>query len=628
MDIAPAGAALLWVSVGLQGLVLVTAAGRRERAASRFQGLTVLAAWAAVLVLVSALIGGDFSIGYVAETTSRATPLPYRVSALWGAMEGSLLFYAALTATFSWLVVRRPRPGSTRRLQLVSGAVAAVYLLLTAAMYSPFRTLSIPAVDGRGLLAILQHPAMVYHPPILYLGLTGLIAPMAITVAGAGSHDHAWLMETRKWLLVSWSLLIAGMLAGANWAYVELGWGGFWAWDPVENTSLMPWLAATAFIHTARIQERDGRLARWNAALAVAPFLLTILGVYLTRSGATGSIHAFAESPAIGRILLGGFALSSLAAAALVVRQRPGPNWGRLSLPTRDTWMVAASILLVGSLVMVLIGSAYPAYLQVWRGDRALVAPRYFILALAPVGLLLAALTPLAFRTVWANGRFPQTRLFLLALAGLAGALLAPNPAGGAILGVAAVGAATLLADTAARRPRRRLLAAHLAHAGFLLLLVGAAGSSLGSEFRGAVAPGDTVQVGAYTLTVERIVTGEQDRYVYLGADISIRRSGVLLDVVQPQVRAYEEQGLPVPEPSLRSTLADDLVVALSRVGSDAQVVELNVFLRPLVVWVWAGCLLLAASGTLALLAGRSTSSRQHRPATTGRPAGSSTSRV
>ena len=284
-----------------------------------------LLATVATVILVVALLTHDFSLAYVVKTTSRATPWPYRVSALWGGMEGSMLFYAAmLLGVGAWGVRRR---GYLEH-RLVAGLGFAALLLTTLAT-NPFDRLAIPAVDGQGLLAILQHPAMVYHPPILYLGLTSLIVPFVITAGALARKEEArtWIPTARRAAFVPWTLLTLGMVAGANWAYVELGWGGFWAWDPVENTALMPWLGLTVFLHLSRITRRDGRARRWTVFFALFPFASSVLGVYLTRSGATGSIHSFAEDPVVGRALLLAAAASAVAVSWMAVRSPRGLPW-------------------------------------------------------------------------------------------------------------------------------------------------------------------------------------------------------------------------------------------------------------------------------------------------------------
>ncbi|MEN8238246.1 MAG: cytochrome c biogenesis protein CcsA, partial [Actinomycetota bacterium] len=262
MDAAAIGRFAVWGAVGL-GIAVFAVAWIRTSHAKAWASRGLAAAAALTLIAVCALgwalVSGDFSLTYVAETTSRATPWPYRLSAIWGGMAGSLLFWSALLSVSGAVGVRSARRVVPHLVPATAATVAVTvvaFLVLGELVVSPFSKLAIPAIDGGGLVPILQHPAMVYHPPILYIGLTTLIAPFSLTVAAVitGRTDAAWLALVRRWLLVSWTALALGMVLGANWAYVELGWGGFWAWDSVENTALMPWLAATAFLHSAQIQ--------------------------------------------------------------------------------------------------------------------------------------------------------------------------------------------------------------------------------------------------------------------------------------------------------------------------------------------------------------------------------------
>ena len=624
MDAATIGPVALWAALLGCVISLLAAAISRRRVARRGLVAAVLFAIVSCVALTVALLSADFSLEYVARTTSLATPVPYRLAALWGAMEGSLLFYATLTLAIGAVASRRLpddlRAVTTPVLALVGGGL----LLLTALMAYPFEVLAIPAVDGEGLLAILQHPAMVYHPPILYIGLTSLVVPFAITVGAVklGRVDRDWIRLTRRWLLVSWTFLTFGIVAGANWAYVELGWGGFWAWDPVENTSLMPWLAATVFLHTSRVQVRDGRLARWNVGFALLPFTLTILGVYLTRSGVTGSVHAFAESEVIGRVLLTFALVVAGVVIFLAIRTPPGPKWHSFHALGRDTWLGGHGALVAIALGFVLIGSAYPAYLFVFAGDRTIVASGFYKTTLLPIALVLLVGMALGFKTSWSGSASlarPALTLFALTLLGIGGAAIVYGWGTWlalTLLGLAGATVALLIVDIYRDRPSGRLLGGHLAHVGMALVLVGAGGSSLGDEFRGSMASGDTVEVGGYEVTLDAIETGEADRFIYVAAELSLARSGDNLETLSPQLRAYEEQPLPIPEPALRTTPSGDVVVAISRVADDASVVEVRVFVRPLVLWVWAGGLLIALSGLLSLVSTGGVFARRRRPAT------------
>src|SRR5687767_748630 len=300
------------VASGLAVVASLTGAARDRqdmaRAATRALQAAALLLSMALAILGWALLSGDYNLEYVARATSRSMSWPYRLGSLWSGMEGSLLLWSALLAAGLCAGITRLRgaPELQARSQAVSGILIAAASLLVLTMADPFARLAFPALDGAGLTPILEHPALLYHPPILYLGQTLLAVSFAVTIAALvmGRLDDAWLTVTRRFAVLAWVALTAGMLTGAHWAYRELGWGGLWAWDPVENASLLPWLATTAFLHSALVTERRRRLHAWTAALALAAFALALVGAYLTRSGVTGSVHAFAEARAIGYAFL------------------------------------------------------------------------------------------------------------------------------------------------------------------------------------------------------------------------------------------------------------------------------------------------------------------------------------
>jgi len=561
--------------------------------------LSATASVAALIVLAGALLTGDFSLAYVVETTSLSTPWPYRLAALWGGMDGSMLFYTTMLLGVSVFALRRPVPVRT------AGTVGLGLLLITLLFANPFTVLDLPAVDGDGLLAILQHPAMIYHPPILYLGLTTLIVPFALTVdvAIGGERREIWMRRARRWLYLSWTLLTVGMAAGANWAYVELGWGGYWAWDPVENTALMPWIATTAFLHTSRVEETTGGLRRWNLAFAMIPFALTVMGVYLTRSGVTGSIHSFAEDPAVGRVLLISAAVVTIFALTLAFRSPPGEPWTGLRLD-RNGWLALNAVLLTSGLVFVTAGSAYPAFASVFGGESVAVDTRFFVVTMLPIGVLVAVAVALAIR---------ENVVAFLFVATLSAAIVfvVVGARVGVVLFAPAVAAVSLLAaGLVTSRVRGRRLTIFLAHLGMALFLVAVAGSSFGDQFSGSMMPGDTVTVSGHEVSLRAVSTGEGDRFVYVRGDFDV--DGVRMS---PEIRAYEDQGVPVSEPVLRPGLTDDVMVAISLLFPDAETVEVSVFVRPLVSWVWLGVALMGLAGLFALVSRGGAAARQRRSA-------------
>lgn len=587
------GPVAIWAAVGLAVIALAT--GRHWALVT-----SALAGAAATLVLAIALIAGDFSLAYVAETTSLATPWPYRLAGLWGGMDGSMLFYTAMVMVIGAGALRRLIPVR------VVGAVSLGLLLITVLFANPFDVLAVPPVDGGGLLAILQHPAMIYHPPILYLGLTTLVVPFALTLDMARSDvdRRPWMHRVRRWLYVSWTLLTIGMVTGANWAYVELGWGGFWAWDPVENTALMPWIAATVFLHTSRIEDATGRWRRWNVMFSMLPFALSVMGVYLTRSGATGSIHSFAEDPVVGRILLVSAAAVGFLALVLAVRSEPGESWGALRLD-RNGWLATNTMLLTLALVFITAGSAYPAFVSVFRGETVTVNSRFFVLTLLPVAVAIAIGLAVSLRRSW------TVYLLIAAAAALVSVAIAGWRVGAVLSGPALASVALLAIGLVRGGKRGRRATIHLAHLGMAVLLVGVAGSSLGGDFTGSMRPGDSVTVAGHEVVLRGVETGEADRYVFVRADFDLDGAPI-----SPEIRGYEGQTTPVAEPAIRPGVVDDVIVAVSLLFPDGDTVEVSVFVRPLVTWVWAGAGLIALAGLVALFGRAGAASGPRRSAT------------
>lgn len=590
MTSALVGSSLVWATLAVCLGAVIT--GRRK-----LVRLAAVIISASSVVLVFALVSADFSLDYVVRTTSLATPWPYRVAALWGGMSGSLLFYSTLTLGVSASAARTTAGVRT------AGVVGLGLVLLTIFFANPFQVLDIPAVDGEGLLAILQHPAMVYHPPILYLGLTTLVVPFSLTVAHAfGQMDRdRWRVDVRRWMYVSWTLLTLGMAAGANWAYVELGWGGYWAWDPVENTALMPWLAATVFLHSSRLEQSSGSLRRWTLFMAGAPFALTIVGIYLTRSGSTGSIHSFAEDPGVGLVLIGTTLVALGFLVVISMRSEPGEFFPTLSL-NRNGWLAVNGVLVSSVLVFVAAGSIYPAVQSVVFDDSVIVDTRFYVTAILPLAVLIAVSLALSIerrRPVWlvAVG-------IGLAVGGLGYGL---NP-GLVLFGVAFGSAATLLFGLVSERRSGHRLVIRLAHLGMAVVLVGVAGSSFGDEFEGPMRIGDRVEVGGHTVVLSDIVTGDAERYIFVTAKVDVDG-----DLLTPQIRAYESQNVPVAEPAITSDPLDDVIVAVSLLFPDGETVDVSVFVRPLVWWVWVGSLLIVLAGLVFLAGKGGASAKQHR---------------
>jgi cytochrome c-type biogenesis protein CcmF len=492
-------------------------------------------------------------------------------------------------------------------------------LAAVATFASPFSRLAIPAIDGRGLLAILRNPAMLVHPPVLYLGHTVLLVPFAITAAALATRqlDRAWLQLVRRWTLIAWTALTLGMLGGSMWAYAELGWGGFWAWDSVENSALLPWLAATAFLHTARLQMRSGRLERWNAALAMLPFTLTLLGIYLTRSGLTGSVHAFADSSAVGWFTLSLFVAVVLVATITVVRYKPRSD-GWILGAQREVWYMANSITLLWVILVVALGAAYPLLSRA-GGDPVTVAARWYVVMVFPAALVVIAGVALA---PWAGRsdtplRRRVARFAVFSVAALA-AMVLVGWRSAAPLTMASAGAGAVVVigyDVVRNRRYPGRVVGGVAHLGLAILLVGAAGSSFGAEFHGGVSVGDEIRAGGLDMVVSDIRLGQGPDFSFVAAELVVLR-GNRQDLLTPEWRAYDGSTRPTPEPALQRGIVENIVVAISRISDDASVVWLDVFVRPLIGWVWVGAVLLGFAGLLALATSVGSGGRRRRLAT------------
>ncbi|MGH9116567.1 MAG: cytochrome c-type biogenesis CcmF C-terminal domain-containing protein, partial [Acidimicrobiales bacterium] len=601
------------VAAGLASAVVSGVAARRGDRRVRRIGLWLLAAavgagGVAVIGLGWAMIRSDFTLAYVTEQSRSTGSAWYRLAGLWGGMAGSLLVWTAMLGAVGlvtvWRLARQP-VALVATVQATAAAVVAGFGLVLVALADPFVDLSAPAVDGRGLTPILEHPAMLYHPPLLYLGLTSLLAPFALTMGAAAtdSLDARWLARCRRWALVPWVLLGVGMVAGAHWAYAEVGWGGFWAWDPVENTALLPWLAVTAFIHAVMLRARFVA-----AALVVSAFLVALLGTLLTRSGATQSVHAFAEDPAIGRALLVLVVSAGVAASVLLAgacRRSPAVLGSKVDRSGRARALRAQVTTVVIALVVVLVGTVYPlVQTLVGRDDVGAVDGGFFALFVGPLALVVLVLAGVGPRL---GGRRPGS----LGLAGpvvVGGVALAAAVVAGwrtpFALAVAAFGGFTLAASVIDLVRNRR--GGHLVHLGLAVFLVGVAGSSTGGSVTATVGAGERVSVAGYQVGNDgaRVTTGPDEAIQRVAAPVTVERRGEVVARLTPEIRVDRATGDQLAETAVWSSLLTDVQVALRDAGDDGQAL-LQVHVRPLVAWVWWGGLLMVAGGAGALAQSR-----------------------
>jgi cytochrome c-type biogenesis protein CcmF len=553
---------------------------------------------AAVALLGRALVQLDLRLAYVADFARRDSNSLYRLVALWGGMAGSLLVWLTVLTLLGLVATvhtRRAMPSHAPVGIAVWSSVIAAFAIISRFVADPFERLGLPPIDGNGLTPILHHAAMLYHPPLVYFGLTATLIPFSLTLASRAIHDRTRRADplVRRWLLVSWVLLTVGMLAGAHWSYAEVGWGGYWAWDPVENGVLLPWLAATFFLHSRQ------RARHYDDLAVVGCFVAAIIGAYVTRSGVSQSVHSFAEARDVGVALAIVLGLLVTGSVALLVRdRRPAP---RVAVPrTRRAIALATQNAALAALMgAVLIGTVYPLLRRAF-GTRVSVGGAYYTRVGTP--LVWALLIGLAAGPARRLTR--TTSVVLVAVAATVVALAsrsAPLPVAFTLgLGAAAL-AASILALT--QHPRQRA-GGFVAHAGFALLLVGVAGSAMGTSRTIALQPGERAHVEGYDVALQAVRAETHATFARLRADFVVTRDATEVARLAPSIDIYERRGIALPETSYRSSPIDDVMIAVRDVDDDETVVA-QVTVRPLMWWLWWGGLTMLAGGLFALVAGR-----------------------
>ena len=534
----------------------------------------------ASVALWKGLVSHDFNIEYVAAYTSRNLPSGYIFSAFWAGQKGSLLFWAVVLSLFAALAqLLTPRRHSTL-LPYVAGVTSAVTGFFVCTMLfaaDPFERLPFTPLDGRGLNPQLQNPGMMIHPPMLYLGYISITIPFAFAVAAllSRSLDTGWIHAIRKWTLVSWLFLSIGITLGMWWAYVELGWGGYWAWDPVENASLLPWLTMTAFLHSVMIQEKRGMLKRWNLGLIIGTFLLSIFGTFITRSGVIASVHSFTQSN-VGYFFLGFLTVAGVLAFTLLYTRWPmlRAEVQLESVVSREAAFLFNNLLLVGVAFSVLWGTLFPILSELVRGSKITVGPPFFNRVNVPLGLLLFALTGIGPLIAWRKASAANLRRQFIA-PGVAGgatlvgllaagvrdfyAVMAFSLAGfvaGTILqefyrGVRARGrmhgesAPLALARLVARNRRR--YGGYLVHTGVLIYFVAFAGMAFKREMEATLKPGDSVQLASpfghtYTLTHMGVSQYEALNRIVSAATVSVAKDGRSLGLLTSEKRQHVDR--------------------------------------------------------------------------------------
>ncbi len=622
---------LLGLIACIAGMVTISVGLRGPRAALVRTGRTyaILAFGGAVLATVAmerALITRDFTVQFVAEHGSSKTPALYNVATMWSALEGSILLWALVLAGYTALIAQKFR----RRLDdaLVGWAlltmlgVGAFFFGLMVGPANPFNSVSVaPGFDGPGPNPLLQnHILMAFHPPMLYLGYVGFTVPFAFSVGAlvTGRVGEGWLLVTRRWTLFAWGFLTIAIVLGAWWSYEVLGWGGYWAWDPVENASLLPWLTGTAYIHSVMVQERRGMLRVWNLSLLCATFALTILGTFLTRSGVIDSVHAFSDSD------IGVWLLSMFAAVVVLTVGLIGWRGDRLRAPgridspvSREGAFLANNVLFAGFAFIVLLGTVFPLIVEAINNDRLSVGVPYFNRMTMPVGLLLLFMMAIAPVLPWrkASGELLRVRLFWPAVAAVAvvvGSVLVGNRGLAPIiafgLGAFAGSAAIRQIALATRRQGWRGFVGRtnggmVVHIGVVIIAIAfAASQSYSSETELRLQPGDVATVGGHTLEFIGLTTTDHPEKTTTAARIRVDGGSVY----EPAINLFAFGGQQIGTPSVRTSLTEDVYLSLLDLPSnDTDPVVVRVVLQPLVSWLWIGGGLMAFGTLLAAFPGR-----------------------
>jgi cytochrome c-type biogenesis protein CcmF len=631
--IAETGQFALALALGLalvQGVLPLLGAARGNVAwmqvavpAARMQALVVAIAFGC---LGWAFLHNDFSVLYVATNSNSQLPATYRLAAIWGAHEGSLLLWVLIlggwTVAVSFASDSLPLAFRARVLACM-GLISVGFLLFMLLTSNPFERLLPAAAQGRDLNPLLQDPGLVIHPPMLYMGYVGTVVPFAFAVAALldGRLDLSWARWTRPWTLVAWIALTMGITLGSWWAYYELGWGGWWFWDPVENASFMPWLVTTALLHSLAVTEKRGAFRAWTVLLSIFAFSLSLLGTFLVRSGVLVSVHAFATDPARGVFIL--LFMGVVVGSALVLyawRATRVLGGGTFALLSKESLLLVNNVLLVVAAGTVLLGTLYPLILDALALGKVSVGPPYFNAVFVPLMLPCAVVLGIGPFVRWKRdepARFGPRLGALFALSAVLGAAFvlaaaAPRPlAVGAGLGVAVWAVISSVASLhatwrglpAGRRWRslpRGALGMTLAHAGVGVFIAGVTVASTWSvEQDVRMAPGERYVLGAYEFRFDGVTERTGPNYVAERGTLAIARAGREIGVLHPEKRRYNASGQSMTEAAIDAGLLRDLYIALGEpIGNGAW--SLRIYHKPLVRWIWIGCLIMAIGGVLA----------------------------
>ncbi|MDH4224564.1 MAG: heme lyase CcmF/NrfE family subunit [Deltaproteobacteria bacterium] len=576
----------------------------------------------ASVILLRAFLADDFSVRFVFENSSPDLPLFYKITAFWGGMDGSLLFWDLVLAGYTVFVAFRYQSTNRELLPwvLVTLNLIHVFLLGLLSTYSNPLATQFPIPDtGRGLNPLLQHPAMAIHPPALYLGYIGLSIPFAFAMASlvTGRLNNEWVVTTRRWTLTAWYFLTMGQMLGGEWAYEELGWGGYWAWDPVENAAFLPWLTATAFLHSIMIQEKRNMMKVWNMSLIILTFGLSILGTFIVRSGVLNSVHAFAQSevgPAflvfLAIMLTGAFALMFKRIKMLESRHTAD------KLLSKEATFLLNNLLFIGIAFTVFLGTVFPILAEGIRGTKLSIQAPFFNTLVTPMGSLLLLLIGVCTLIAWRQSSwdFLLKNFRLPVVMGVASGFLAALLAGvehiwgliifgsaGFTLTVMVMdftravrvrqsqgGGAVLMAALSTIGRNKQRYGGMVVHLGMVFMFIGLAGNFFATEYNMTLKPGETSTVGEYKLLYKGMTDDKKGNADLRVAQVDLYRNGEMVREMRPAASYYPTRPQPLTEVDIYRNLEHDFYMALASENPDGSV-TLRVLVNPLVVWAWMG---------------------------------------
>jgi cytochrome c-type biogenesis protein CcmF len=579
-------------------------------------------------ILVYALLTSDFRLAYVAARSNRAMPAVYKFSAWWGGQEGSLLLWSWMLSLYSAIVVftnRRKLRDMMPWVLMVLMSTQIFFLTLNAFVEPPFQVLAVgkgvtAVADGQGLNPLLQYWTMAIHPPTLYLGYVGFIVPFAFAIGSLITKQpgDAWIHTTRRWSLITWGFQSVGILLGAGWAYAVLGWGGYWGWDPVENASLLPWITATAFLHSVMMQEKKGMMKIWNMVLISATFFLCIFGTFLTRSGIVSSVHAFAQS-SLGNWFVGFLAIGIALTTGLILRRLDYlKSEAHLeSVLSRESSFLFNNLILLASCFAVLWGTMFPVITEAILGEKVTVGAPFFNKVNIPIGLFLLFLTGVGPLIAWRRSSldslkrafFWPTIFFAVTVAVLLAfgvrhfyALIS--------LGLCVFVTCTIvmefwkgaraialknklnmfMATIELTHRNTRRYGGYLVHMGIVLMFVGFTGAAFNRDTTREVKIGDDFRLGTYDFHVKEVADGDNPNYLWQHAVIGVTKGGKSLGDLRPERRVYLASEQPTSEVAIRRRLNEDVYLNFAGMSqTDAERAIIQVYLFPLVSWIWIG---------------------------------------